>query len=99
MARLNDCTVLSHFSHSGVDEMADNTCHFGRVEKMKRMPLFQNTSLTTAFICSPSAGKYSVVIEGYKFVPGKEEVIRKGSAGYIVSYGDMLYRSLDAVGV
>jgi len=29
MARLNDCTVLSHFSHSGVDEMADNTCHFG----------------------------------------------------------------------
>merc|ERR1712187_517552 len=35
--------------------------------------------------------------EGYKFVPGKEEVIRKGSAGYIVSYGDMLYRSLDAV--
>ena len=33
----------------------------------------------------------------YKFVPGKDEVIRKGTAGYIVSYGDMLYRSLDAV--
>jgi hypothetical protein len=29
MARLNFCNVLSHFSHSGVDEMADNTCHFG----------------------------------------------------------------------
>ena len=29
MARLNNCNVLSHFSHSGVDEMADNTCHFG----------------------------------------------------------------------
>ena len=28
MARLNNCNVLSHFSHSGVDEMADNTCHF-----------------------------------------------------------------------
>lgn len=35
--------------------------------------------------------------EGYEFVPGKEEVIRRGSAGYIVSYGDMVFRSLDAV--
>ena len=29
MARLNQANVLAHFSHSGVDEMADNTCHFG----------------------------------------------------------------------
>ncbi len=29
MARLNKSNVLSHFSHSGVDDMADNTCHFG----------------------------------------------------------------------
>lgn len=29
MARLNYSNVLAHFSHSGVDEMADNTCHFG----------------------------------------------------------------------
>ncbi|EFP74700.1 uncharacterized protein PGTG_00656 [Puccinia graminis f. sp. tritici CRL 75-36-700-3] len=29
MARLNRCNVLCHFSHSGVDEMCDNTCHFG----------------------------------------------------------------------
>ena len=35
--------------------------------------------------------------DGYKFVPGRDEIIREGSAGYIVSYGDMLYRSLDAV--
>ena len=28
MARLNNCNVLSHFSHSGVDEMADNTYVF-----------------------------------------------------------------------
>ena len=33
----------------------------------------------------------------YKFIPGKDEFIRKGKAGYIVAYGDMLYRSLDAV--
>jgi len=29
MARLNYSNVLCHFSHSGVDDMADNTCHFG----------------------------------------------------------------------
>lgn len=29
MARLNESNVLAHFSHAGVDDMADNTCHFG----------------------------------------------------------------------
>ncbi|MEI8196979.1 MAG: transketolase, partial [Phycisphaerae bacterium] len=29
MARLNKANVLAHFSHSGCDDMADNTCHFG----------------------------------------------------------------------
>ncbi len=29
MARLNFSNVLAHFSHSGGDDMADNTCHFG----------------------------------------------------------------------
>ena len=33
----------------------------------------------------------------YKFEPGKDDVIKKGTAGYVVSYGDMLYRSYDAV--
>jgi transketolase C-terminal domain/subunit len=35
--------------------------------------------------------------EGYKFVSGKDEFIRKGKDGYVVTYGDMLYRSLDAI--
>ena len=29
MARLNKCNVLAHYSHAGVDDMADNTCHYG----------------------------------------------------------------------
>src|SRR3954469_21907408 len=29
MSRLNFANVIAHFSHSGVDDMADNTCHFG----------------------------------------------------------------------
>ena len=34
---------------------------------------------------------------GYTFVPGKDEIIREGDQGYIVSYGEMLYRCLDVV--
>ncbi|RXW15542.1 hypothetical protein EST38_g10314 [Candolleomyces aberdarensis] len=33
----------------------------------------------------------------YVFKPGKDEVIRPGTVGTVVSYGDMLYRALDAV--
>lgn len=33
----------------------------------------------------------------YQFVPGKDDVIREGSAGYVVSFGETLYRALDAV--
>ncbi|MDX1565129.1 MAG: transketolase C-terminal domain-containing protein [Phycisphaeraceae bacterium] len=35
--------------------------------------------------------------DGYEFNKGADEVIREGSAGYVVSYGEMLYRALDAV--
>lgn len=35
--------------------------------------------------------------ESYKFEPSKDEFIRKGTKGYVVAYGDMLFRSLDAV--
>jgi transketolase C-terminal domain/subunit len=35
--------------------------------------------------------------DSYQFVPGMDEVIREGSAGYVVSYGEMLHRALDAV--
>lgn len=35
--------------------------------------------------------------KGYEFVPGKDETIIDGTAGYVVSFGEMLYRSYDAV--
>ena len=35
--------------------------------------------------------------EGYRFESGKDEVVRDGTAGYVVSYGESLYRALDAV--
>ena len=35
--------------------------------------------------------------DGYTFTPGKDEVVREGTAGYIIAFGDALYRSLDAV--
>ncbi|KIY45558.1 transketolase [Fistulina hepatica ATCC 64428] len=42
-------------------------------------------------------GVTKVYDKGYEFVPGKDEVIAEGKAGYVVSYGEMLYRSWDAV--
>ena len=33
----------------------------------------------------------------YQFVPGKDDIILEGTAGYVVSFGEMLYRSYDAV--
>ncbi len=126
MARLNKANVLAHFSHSGVDDMADNTCHFGvnnffadnglgeddtrlyfpaDADQLKAMlaKVFHHEGLrfvystrsATPFIENESGGRF--FDEDYEFVSGKDEIIREGSAGYIISYGEMLYRCLHAV--
>lgn len=131
MARLNKCNILCHFSHSGVDEMADNTCHFGinsffadngladtqsflyfpadalqmvaivkQVFFERGVRLVFSTRSKVPYILKQGGNgetKFFSEEAGYKFVPGKDEVIVEGSAGYIVSFGEMLYRSLDAV--
>jgi transketolase C-terminal domain/subunit len=127
MARLNEANVLCHFSHAGVDDMADNTCHFGinnffadnglpendrtrlyfpaDVHQMRAIVkriwderglrfLFSTRSETPEIL--DEAGK-SAFATNYTFTPDKDEIIRKGTRGYIVSYGEMLYRALDAV--
>ncbi|KAG1798438.1 thiamine diphosphate-binding protein [Suillus plorans] len=126
MARLNNCNVLSHFSHSGVDEMADNTCHFGvnsffadnglsdvqswlyfpadplqmvaviqRVFFERGLRFVFSTRSKVPYILKEDGTKFFG--DGYKFVPGKDETIVDGKAGYVVSFGEMLYRSWDAV--
>lgn len=127
MARLNESNVLCHFSHAGVDDMADNTCHFGiniwlahsgisegdttrlyfpaDVAQMKSLleTVFNDegiryvfsTRSKMPFILKEDGSKF--YDESYQFQAGKDEVIREGSAGYVISYGDMLYRALDAV--
>jgi transketolase len=127
MARLNYSNVLCHFSHAGIDDMADNTCHFGLnnmfadngledgyetrlyfpadVNQMKACleAVFFEPGLR--FIFSTRSKVPSIqdtngndfFNSNYKFVPGKDEVIREGTQGYIISYGEALYRSLDAV--
>jgi len=127
MARLNKCNVLCHFSHSGIDEMADNTCHFGvnslfadngllDVESFMYFPAdpAQMTAIVQRvlferglrFVLSTRSkvpwilkedGQTRFFEDNYQFVPGKDEVLAKGTAGYVVSYGEMLYRSWDAV--
>jgi len=127
MARLNEANALCHFSHAGIDDMADNTCHYGinimladcGIPEEDKTGLYfpadalQLKSLleaiwnepgirfvftlrsVTPFICKEDGTR--MYADGYTFTPGKDEIVRKGTAGYVVSYGDMLCRSLDAV--
>ncbi len=127
MARLNRANVLAHFSHAGVDDMADNTCHFGinnffadnglpegdetrlyfpaDSHQMKAMldVIFNDPGLRFIF-STRSATPYildesgnPLYGDGYRFTPGRDEIVRDGEKGYIVSYGEMLYRCLDVV--
>ncbi|KIJ25680.1 hypothetical protein M422DRAFT_77069 [Sphaerobolus stellatus SS14] len=126
MARLNFCNLLVHFSHSGVDDMADNTCHFGinaffadngladtqswlyypadpaQMDAVIRRVFFEkgirfvfSTRSKVPWILKADGSKF--FDDDYEFIPGKDEVIVEGKAGYVVSFGDMLYRSYDAV--
>ncbi len=126
MARLNEANVICHFSHAGVDEIADNTCHFGinifaansglqahdttrlyyaadalqlkhlveGIWKDRGVRYVFTTRSKVPYILNEKGEKF---FEKYTFVPGKDDVIREGKDGYVVSYGEMLYRSLDAV--
>ncbi len=129
MARLNDANILCHFSHAGIDEIADNTCHYGiniffadnGLPEGSRTRLYFpsdplqfkavietiffdggprfvfSTRSGTPFILKEDGSKFFDPANGYAFVRGKDEVIREGSAGYVIAYGEMLYRALDAV--
>ena len=127
MSRLNHANVLSHFSHAGVDDMSDNTCHFGLnnffadnfVEEDEHTRLYfpgdvsQMDAVVKSvfndpglrFIFSTRSKVPKILNEkggemfgkGYQFEVGKDEIIREGDDGWIVTFGDMLYRSLHAV--
>ena len=127
MARLNKSNLLCHFSHAGIDDMADNTCHFG-INNMfadnglddgyptslyfpadaNQMTACVNTVFNDPglrFIFSTRSKVPMILDESgnemfggdYTFVPGKDDVIREGTDGYIVAFGDAVYRALDAV--
>ena len=110
-----------------VDEIADNTCHFGinsffadnglddvqswlyfpadalqmraiikRVFFERGLRFVFSTRAKVPYLLKPGSDD-KLFGDDYEFVPGKDEVILEGKAGYVVSYGDMLYRSYDAV--
>jgi transketolase len=110
MARLNESNVLAHFSHAGVDdslkEQAPTALYFPADPLQMKAVLesvFWEKGLR--FIFSTRSAVPEILKEdgtpffgkGYTFEKGKDEVIREGSAGYFISYGEMLYRTLDAV--
>jgi transketolase C-terminal domain/subunit len=131
MARLNRCNVLCHFSHSGVDDMADNMCHFGinnffadtgletepnpsthlffpaDVHQMQKVveAVFWEQGLR--FVYSTRSKVPEILTEegkpffggAYEFQKGRDDILLKAGpdCGYVVSYGDALYRAHDAV--
>jgi len=139
MARLNRSNVFCHFSHSGVDDMADNSCHFGLnnmfadngledgFDTMLYFPcdvhqadavvrrtfplktddgkvlnrglrfVFTTRSSTPAILGIGSNPTPHYADPSYEFVPGKDEILREGTDGYVVAFGDAVYRCLDAV--
>ncbi|MEE9398221.1 MAG: transketolase C-terminal domain-containing protein [Methylococcales bacterium] len=127
MARLNHSNVLSHYSHSGIDDMADNTCHFGLNSMFADNGLDDGYATNLYFPADPNQmracvesiffdpglrfvfstrSKVPAILDSngseyfggnYKFVSGKDELIREGTQGYIISFGETLYRALDAV--
>ncbi|MEL6320887.1 MAG: transketolase C-terminal domain-containing protein [Cyanobacteria bacterium J06626_14] len=127
MARLNYSNLLCHFSHAGIDDMADNTCHFGinnmfadnglddgyetrlyfpaDANQMRAVvkKIFNDSGMRFIF---STRSKVPMILDGdgnemfagdYTFTSGKDDLIRDGSAGYIVTFGDSVYRALDAV--
>jgi transketolase len=129
MARLNQANVLAHFSHSGCDDMADNTCHFGINNLFADGGLSNEGTDTTRlyfpadrhqfracllrifndpglrFLFSTRSACPDILDEAgerffgddYAFVPGRDDLVREGTQGYVVSFGETLYRALDAV--
>jgi transketolase len=130
MARLNFSNVLAHFSHSGVDDMADNTCHFGvnsmfadggltpghgEDETRLYFPVDQHQFAACVkrifddpglrFVFSTRAPVPDILGEdgkpmfaGKPFTPGKDDVVRDAQGGgWVVAFGETVYRALDAV--
>ena len=130
MSRLNFANVLAHFPHSGVDAMADNTCHFGinsmfadggvtpnHGEDMPRLyfpadqhqfgacvrRVFYDEGLRFVFSTRASVPDLldedgRPLYQGKPFEPGKDAIVREASGGgFIVAFGEIVFRALDAV--
>ena len=130
MSRLNYANVLAHFSHSGVDDMADNTCHFGinsmladggvtpsHGEDLTRLyfpadqhqfaacvnRIFFEPGLRFLFTTRSTVPDLldddgNPLYAGKPFEPGKDYVVREANdGGWVVAFGEIVYRALDAV--
>jgi len=131
MARLSFANVLAHFSHSGVDDMADNTCHFGInsmyadggltpvhgedttrlyfpvdqhqfaacVKRIFKDPGLRFVFSTRAAVPDILGEDGKPLYQGKPFEPGKDHIVRAAPAGggYVVAFGETVYRALDAV--
>ena len=131
MGTLSGSDILMHFSHAGVDEMADNTTHHGIkiacgdigyaqngtrtmllfpadkhqmkavVDTVFYMPgirLVFSTRSAVPTILRPGLDEVPLFSaeHGYRWEPGKDDIVLPGRDGYIITYGEMLCRAIDA---
>ncbi|KAF8071597.1 transketolase [Lyophyllum atratum] len=117
MARLNNCNVLCHFSHSGgINSMfADSgltdsesfmyfpadasqmTAIINRVFFERGLRFVFSTRSKVPWLLRQDGSRFFDLDQGYTFTPGKDEILLEGRAGYVVTFGEMVYRSWDAV--
>ncbi|KAI9601228.1 hypothetical protein H4Q26_001037 [Puccinia striiformis f. sp. tritici PST-130] len=97
----------------GVDEMCDNTCHFGLNTFFADNGLEDGYPTRLYFpaddydLFSRRDPRYQNILkEGsqdhyfggdYEFIPGKDEFIRRGKLGTVICFGEIVHRALDAV--
>lgn len=129
MARLNNRRAIIHYSHTGLDDMADNNCHaginmffadngvlegkdtrlysFADINQMDAgtrgiwddpgLRFIYTTRSKTPKIMTEDGKEFFSKENNYEFRKDKDEIIREGTAGYVVAYGECLYRALEAV--
>ncbi|KAJ7510549.1 thiamine diphosphate-binding protein [Mycena galericulata] len=107
MARLNNCNMADNTCHFGINSLfADNGLSdthsflYFPADAMQMVAVVKRVFFERGlrFVFSTrSKVPPKFFGDGYEFVPGKDETIVEGKAGYVVSFGEMLYRSWDAV--
>jgi len=92
----NGLTDAESFLYFPADA-AQMTAIIKRVFFERGMRFVFSTRSKVPWLLREDGSRFFDLDNGYTFTPGKDEVLLEGRAGYVVSFGEMVYRSWDAV--